>query len=67
MLSGFVPVIHMLLTQGAEGVRYFPLTHTALTGLCYLSGTWFYVTRWPEKRWPELFDILVGAVLHSVL
>lgn len=67
MLSGLVPIIHMLMTQGVQGVRYFPLLHTALMGLCYLAGTVVYVTRWPENCWPEKFDIWVSDMLRYPL
>ena len=67
MLSGCVPILHMFIMQGYEGVEQFPLMHIALMGLCYLAGTSFYVTHWPEKRWPATFDIWVSEIASSVL
>ncbi len=67
MLSGCVPILHMFIMQGYEGVGQFPLMHTALMGLCYLAGTCFYVTHWPEKRWPATFDVWVSGSERSVL
>lgn len=66
MLSGCVPILHMFIMQGYEGVEQFPLKHIALMGLCYLTGTCFYVTHWPEKRWPAIFDLWVSG-LHVLL
>ncbi len=61
MLSGFAPVIHMLLVEGSSGVRHFPLLHTAIMALFYLVGTVVYLTHWPEKKWAGTFDIWVGG------
>ena len=66
MLSGCVPILHMFILQGYKGVGQFPLMHTALMGLCYLAGTCFYVTHWPEKRWPATFDVWVSGIARSV-
>lgn len=60
MLSGFAPIAHMFLVEGFEGVRQFPLMHTAIMELFYFVGTMFYLMHWPEKQWPETFDIWVG-------
>ena len=60
-------ILHMFIMQGYEGVRQFPLMYTALMGLCYLAGTCFYVTHWPEKRWPDTFDVWVSEIACSVL
>ena len=67
MLSGCVPIVHMYIVRGVEGVESFPLTHIALMGVCYLLGACLYVSHWPEERWPYAFDIWVGAALQSLI
>ena len=61
MLSGFAPIIHMFLLEGMEGIRHFPLWHIACMELCYFVGTVFYLSHWPERRWPGTFDIWVSV------
>jgi len=59
-VTGFAPVVHRLVMFGPKGLETFPLAHTAATTLCYLIGTVFYVTRFPEKYIPDVFDIWVS-------
>ena len=61
MLGGFAPIIHMYLLEGFEGIRHFPLLHIAYMELCYFIGTAFYLSHWPERYWPETFDIWVSV------
>ena len=61
MLSGCLPIAHMFLVEGLVGVRQFPLMHTVTMGFFYLVGTVFYLSHWPEKRWPNTFDVWVSA------
>ena len=63
MLSGFAPIVHMFLFEVFEGIRYFPLLQIAYMELCYFVGTVFYLSHWPERRWPETFDIWVSVFL----
>ena len=64
MLSGCVPIAHAFLVQGEKGVQRFPLLHIMAMGQCYLVGTFFYLTHWPEERWPATFDIWVRRAPH---
>ena len=32
---------------------------------CYGIGAWFFVMRWPERRWPGKFDLLGHS--HQVI
>lgn len=59
-VSGIVPIVHMAVTQGVEGLSHFPLIHIAVVCLCYVLGTMFYVTRIPERYWPGTFDLWVS-------
>ena len=34
--------------------------YLAIEGFVYLIGASFYVTRTPERHWPEMFDIWVS-------
>lgn len=61
MLSGSAPIIHMFLLEGFKGIRHFPLLHIACMELCYFVGTVFYLTHWPERHWPEIYDIWVSV------
>ncbi|CAF9943808.1 MAG: hypothetical protein ALECFALPRED_001373, partial [Alectoria fallacina] len=62
MASGFAPILHFYLVEGSEGVRPFPFWHTVAMELWYSAGTFFYLTHWPEKQFPETFDIFVGVL-----
>lgn len=58
--SGFVPITHAAIFEGVEGLKLFPLLHILITISCYLTGVVFYVTRFPESRWSETFDVWVS-------
>ena len=62
-LSGFVPIVHVVFAQGAEGLQRFPLASIAVTCGSYLIGTGFYIARVPEKLWPGVFDVWVRSVI----
>lgn len=62
MASGFAPILHFYLVEGSEGVRPFPFWHTVAMELWYSAGTFFYLTHWPEKQFPETFDIFVRVL-----
>lgn len=57
-LSGFAPVAHGLLRHGwnemwlRSGMPFW-----FLEGLLYVTGAFFYDTRFPESVWPGKFDI----------
>jgi predicted membrane channel-forming protein YqfA (hemolysin III family) len=57
--SGFVPMVHASIIDGVEVLGYFPLAHTIGMASFYGTGVLFYVTRFPEKYFPEKFDIWV--------
>lgn len=62
--TGLVPILHKLATHGLAGVQNFPLRHTAMTTTCYLIGTAFYVTHFPEKYILNTFDIWVSRFFY---
>lgn len=76
-LSGFAPVIHGLLRHGwSEMWLRSGMPFWFLEGLIYVTGAFFYDTRFPESVWPGKFDIwgsshqifhilvLVGGTVH---
>ena len=58
--SGFVPILHLLLSVGVDGLKHFPMTHLAMMILCYAFGVAVYAGHVPEKFWPEYFDVWVS-------
>ena len=58
-LTGFIPIMHKLVSDGIEGLRTFPIRHILVTTLSYMIGTLFYVSHFPESYVPETFDICV--------
>ena len=66
--SGFAPIIHVAIVEGAEGLRRFPLINITITCLSYLVGTTIYVGHVPEKYCPGgMFDIWVSALCEGVV
>jgi len=60
-MSGCVPVIHHIITDGYhEAVNFAALGTLIPMGLLYLSGALIYAARFPESVWPGKFDIWVG-------
>ena len=57
--SGFAPIIHALVSDHIS-VANFPLFHILTSSILYLIGTAFYLTRTPEKYWPDMFDVWVS-------
>ena len=57
--SGFAPILQVGLREGRLGLQRFPLANIAVTCLSYLIGTCLYVVRFPEKTWPDTFDVWV--------
>ena len=47
--SGVIPMAHKVILEGPEGLEKFAFLHIAGMLLSYLVGTFFYVTRLPEK------------------
>ena len=58
--SGYIPMLHQYLLFGIDGLRSFPLTSALLMDAIYLLGVGFYVTQFPERRFPKRFDIWVS-------
>lgn len=61
--SGVIPMAHKVILEGLEGLEKFPSLHIAGILLLYLVGTFFYVTRVPEKYWSGTFDIWVSVLI----
>lgn len=59
--SGFVPMIHACVLDGTDVLGFFPLAHALGMVTCYLTGTIFYLSRFPERRYPVKYDIWVRA------
>ncbi|KAE8354429.1 HlyIII-domain-containing protein [Aspergillus coremiiformis] len=58
--SGLAPICHVAWNEGWSGLTRIPLDSLSVTCTSYAIGTAAYVTRFPEKFWPERFD-LIGA------
>ena len=65
-MSGCIPVIHHIITDGYhEAVNFAALGTLIPMALLYLAGALIYAARFPESVWPGKFDIWVG--LFSVI
>ena len=59
-LSGCVPVIHHIITDGYhEAVNFAALGTLIPMALLYLSGALIYAARFPESVWPGKFNFWV--------
>lgn len=59
-MSGCVPVIHHIITDGYhEAVNFAALGTLIPMALLYLAGAVIYALRFPESIWPGKFDIWV--------
>jgi len=54
---GVVPAAHFVYISPATDVAVVMPYMVAMFG-CYGAGAWFYVGRWPERRWPGRFDLV---------
>lgn len=59
MATGYTPLIHAYLSGGIETLRFFPWQAAVKMLSADLFGVLFYITRFPESRFPETFDIWV--------
>lgn len=69
MGTGYTPLIHAYLLGGIERLQYFPWQAAVKMLSADLVGVLFYITRFPESRFPETFDIWVRQVMildHSL-
>jgi len=63
-MSGCVPVIHHIITDGySEAVNLAALGTLIPMALLYLTGAGIYATRFPESIWPGKFNIWVSYLL----
>ena len=60
MATGYTPLIHAYLVSGIEGLECFPWRAAVKMLSADLVGVLFYITRFPESRFPETFDIWVS-------
>lgn len=58
VLSGLAPCIHGCFYHGlSEAFWHRGVCWWVLEGVWYGIGAFFFATRWPEKNWPERFDV----------
>ncbi|CAK7202793.1 inc metabolism membrane protein [Sporothrix eucalyptigena] len=59
-MTGFVPVLQIILTRGTSFVWefYLPITKSLLV---YLTGALVYASKVPERWWPGMFDYIGGS------
>lgn len=53
---GLVPAVHFVCVSSAEDVAIVVPYILTMFG-CYGAGSWFFVQKWPERRWPGRFDL----------
>ncbi|MCJ1443828.1 MAG: hypothetical protein MMC23_004328 [Stictis urceolatum] len=58
MSAGCVPIVQALVQGGVQGVGAWPMQEIGVMLACYAGGAGVYLVRWPEKWWPERFDVL---------
>ncbi|KAK7398472.1 hypothetical protein QQX98_012159 [Neonectria punicea] len=57
-LSGVVPVIHGCMIYGVQGLdERMSVKLVVLHGAMYIFGAFLYAFRWPERSFPQTFDI----------
>ncbi|KAJ5364598.1 hemolysin-III family protein [Penicillium cataractarum] len=66
-LSGVAPLIHGLSVFGMSQMMRKALPYTLAKAGCLLSGTSFYVTRFPESRYPGKFDLWGSHSIFHIL
>ena len=56
--SFIVPIIHRLsVTEINDQYFYLELNYFIASGFMYVFGILFYITRFPEKKYPGRFDL----------
>ncbi|XP_010241589.1 PREDICTED: heptahelical transmembrane protein 1-like [Nelumbo nucifera] len=75
-LFGIIPAIHAIVVNWSEPQRAITLAYESAMALSYLIGTFFYVSRIPERWKPGWFDlaghshqifhvfVIMGAMAH---
>lgn len=66
MATGYTPLMHAYLIGGAEALKYFPWLAAVKMLASDLVGVLFYITRFPESRFPGTFDIWVSSDINIV-
>ncbi|KOS21828.1 ADIPOR-like receptor [Escovopsis weberi] len=57
-VSGVIPVGHGILVDGVQALQdRMSLGWVVLQGVLYIAGAFLYAVRWPERSFPETFDI----------
>ncbi|ERN14335.1 heptahelical transmembrane protein ADIPOR1 isoform X1 [Amborella trichopoda] len=74
--SGIIPAVHALVVNWNEPLRFITLAYELAMAFFYGTGTFFYVSRVPEKWKPGSFDmaghshqifhvfVVAGAIAH---
>jgi adiponectin receptor len=62
-MSGVVPITHMLFHVDSH-LAHMIVIGTSATGISYLCGTLFYLTRFPEVARPGKFDLVFSS--HNI-
>ncbi|KAB8212893.1 hemolysin-III related-domain-containing protein [Aspergillus novoparasiticus] len=66
-LSGVAPLIHGFYVLGMSQMMRKAIPYTLAKAGCLLSGTLFYVTRFPESRYPGKFDLWGSHSIFHIL
>ncbi|KAH7400181.1 hemolysin-III family protein [Cadophora sp. MPI-SDFR-AT-0126] len=66
-LCGVAPLIHGLRVFGMTQMVRKALPYTMAKAGCLLSGIAFYVTRFPESRYPGKFDLCGSHAIFHIL
>ncbi|KAF1980369.1 hypothetical protein BU23DRAFT_443832, partial [Bimuria novae-zelandiae CBS 107.79] len=61
MATEYTPLIHAYILRGAEALEYFPWRAAAKMVSVDIIGVLFYITRFPESRFPDTFDIWISS------
>lgn len=63
--SGLGPICHVFFRDGVTALERFSLESLCVTCMSYAVGTIVYVSRFPEKFWPQKFDLFVRVSSFS--
>ncbi|PVH68597.1 HlyIII-domain-containing protein [Cadophora sp. DSE1049] len=66
-LCGVAPLIHGIKVFGMSQMMRKAFPYTMAKAGCLLSGTAFYITRFPESRYPGKFDLWGSHSIFHVL
>ena len=62
--SGVFPLTHMIHLHGIKHVWSF-VSPVISSIVAYLTGVWIYANRFPERKWPGMWD-RIGVHSHSL-